>query len=122
MLYGYGAYGIPSDPDFDPQRLSLLRRGVAYVIAHVRGGGDLGGAWHDAGRGQHRDSPAIGAIHYLNKSVPADHLKSVMQGAGGDHSERALIYTFSFITARLKHHAAVSHSSAKIVRKPHSTA
>jgi oligopeptidase B len=57
VLYGYGAYGVPSDPDFDPQRFSLLTRGVAYVIAHVRGGGDLGGAWHDAGRGEARGKP-----------------------------------------------------------------
>jgi oligopeptidase B len=50
LLYGYGAYGIPMDPEFHSDRLSLLDRGFAFAIAHVRGGEDLGKAWHDAGR------------------------------------------------------------------------
>jgi oligopeptidase B len=57
MLYGCGACGVPSDPGFDPQRFSLLDRGLAYVIAHVRGGGDLGGAWRDASRAERRGQP-----------------------------------------------------------------
>jgi oligopeptidase B len=50
LLYGYGAYGLSSDPRFSSDRLSLLDRGMAYAIAHVRGGGDLGKPWHEAGR------------------------------------------------------------------------
>src|SRR6266699_1549809 len=49
-LEGYGAYGYPNDVYFSSQRLSLLDRGVIYAVAHIRGGGDLGKAWHDAGR------------------------------------------------------------------------
>jgi len=49
-LEGYGAYGYPNDVYFSSNRLSLLDRGVIYAVAHVRGGGDLGKAWHDAGR------------------------------------------------------------------------
>lgn len=41
-LYGYGAYGSSLDPWFSHARLSLLDRGVAFAIAHVRGGGELG--------------------------------------------------------------------------------
>jgi oligopeptidase B len=48
-LEGYGAYGDPNDVYFSSQRLSLLDRGVIYAVAHIRGGGDLGRAWHDAG-------------------------------------------------------------------------
>jgi oligopeptidase B len=50
LLYGYGAYGISSDPFFNSARLSLLDRGFAYAIAHVRGGEDLGRPWYDGGR------------------------------------------------------------------------
>jgi oligopeptidase B len=50
LLYGYGAYGLSSDPGFDSNRLSLLDRGFVYAIAHIRGGGDLGKPWHEAGR------------------------------------------------------------------------
>ncbi len=50
LLYGYGAYGISSDPIFNSARLSLLDRGFVYAIAHVRGGEDLGRPWYDAGR------------------------------------------------------------------------
>ncbi|HXG15870.1 MAG TPA: S9 family peptidase [Calidithermus sp.] len=50
LLTGYGAYGIPYPVTFSSTRLSLLERGVAYAIAHVRGGGEGGKRWHDAGR------------------------------------------------------------------------
>jgi oligopeptidase B len=49
-LYGYGAYGIPADVWFSPSRLSLLDRGLIVAIAQVRGGGEFGKKWHDAGR------------------------------------------------------------------------
>ncbi|MBI4247443.1 MAG: S9 family peptidase [Candidatus Rokubacteria bacterium] len=50
LLVGYGAYGIPYPVTFSSSRLSLLDRGLTYAVAHVRGGGDLGKRWHDAGR------------------------------------------------------------------------
>ncbi|WP_343572466.1 S9 family peptidase [Pseudomonas sp.] len=49
-LYGYGAYGESLDPWFSHARLSLLERGFIFVIAHVRGGGELGEAWYRAGK------------------------------------------------------------------------
>ena len=52
LLYGYGSYGLPADPRFMSQRLSLLDRGVVYAIAHVRGGGDLGRSWYEAAKMQ----------------------------------------------------------------------
>jgi oligopeptidase B len=50
LLVGYGAYGIAYPASFSSSRLSLLDRGVTVAIAHVRGGGELGKRWHDAGR------------------------------------------------------------------------
>src|SRR6266702_2731467 len=51
-IYGYGSYGYPLPVGFSPARLSLLDRGIVMVYAHIRGGGELGDAWHDAGKMQ----------------------------------------------------------------------
>jgi len=50
LLYGYGSYGLSMPVNFNSNRFSLLDRGVSYAIAHIRGGGELGKPWHDAGR------------------------------------------------------------------------
>ncbi len=55
-LYGYGAYGESLDPWFSHARLSLLNRGVAFAIAHVRGGGELGEAWYRSGKQEHKQN------------------------------------------------------------------
>lgn len=49
-LYGYGAYEASMDPYFSVARLSLLDRGGAFAIAHVRGGGEMGRRWYDGGK------------------------------------------------------------------------
>ena len=49
LLYGYGSYGASIPPTFSSNRLPLLDRGVVYAIAHIRGGGEMGKPWHDAG-------------------------------------------------------------------------
>jgi oligopeptidase B len=49
-VYGYGAYGIAIPPGFSTLRLSLLDRGFAFAIAHIRGGDDLGQQWHLDGK------------------------------------------------------------------------
>ncbi len=50
LLYGYGAYGEAMTPYFSSARLSLLDRGYAYAIAHVRGGDELGRSWYEDGK------------------------------------------------------------------------
>ena len=50
LLYGYGSYGASIPPTFSSTRLSLLDRGVIFVIGHIRGGGELGEEWRQAGR------------------------------------------------------------------------
>jgi oligopeptidase B len=49
-VYGYGSYGLPLPISFSPARLSLLDRGIVMAYVHIRGGGELGKPWHDAGR------------------------------------------------------------------------
>ena len=50
LLYGYGSYGASIPPTFSSNRLSLLDRGVIFAIGHIRGGGELGEEWREAGR------------------------------------------------------------------------
>jgi oligopeptidase B len=50
LLYGYGSYAIPMDPGFSATRLSLMDRGFAYAIAHIRGGTDMGYSWYEDGK------------------------------------------------------------------------
>jgi oligopeptidase B len=50
LLYAYGSYGASIPPTFSSSRLALLDRGVIFVIAHIRGGGELGEEWREAGR------------------------------------------------------------------------
>jgi oligopeptidase B len=49
-LYGYGSYGISLDMFFNSNWFSMVDRGVVVAVAHIRGGGEMGKAWHDAGR------------------------------------------------------------------------
>ncbi|HET6179468.1 MAG TPA: S9 family peptidase [Candidatus Sulfotelmatobacter sp.] len=49
-LYAYGSYGISMDMFFNSNIFSMVDRGVVTAVAHIRGGGEMGKAWHDAGR------------------------------------------------------------------------
>ncbi|MFN7118139.1 MAG: S9 family peptidase, partial [Saprospiraceae bacterium] len=50
LLYAYGSYGASMDPSFSSSRLSLLNRGFAYAIAHIRGGQEMGRQWYEDGK------------------------------------------------------------------------
>ncbi len=54
LLYGYGSYEISTDPAFRASRLSLLDRGFVFAMAHVRGGGEMGRGWYEAGKLEHK--------------------------------------------------------------------
>jgi oligopeptidase B len=88
LLYGYGSYGASMNPNFSSNRLSLLDRGVIYVITHIRGGGEMGEEWREAGRMMKKMNTFtdfIASAEYLvkNKYTSSDRL--VIQGgsAGG---------------------------------------
>merc|ERR1711976_967373 len=49
-LYGYGSYEICVEPQFDSKLISFLDRGIVYVIAHIRGGGEMGRLWYEEGK------------------------------------------------------------------------
>lgn len=54
LLFGYGSYGYSYDADFDSDVFSLVDRGFVIAIAHVRGGGEMGRKWKDAGKFEHK--------------------------------------------------------------------
>jgi len=88
LLVGYGAYGIALPVTFSSARLSLLDRGVAFAIAHVRGGGELGKRWHDEGRmlaKRNTFTDFISAAEFLieSGSTRADRLVIEGGSAGG---------------------------------------
>ncbi len=86
-LYGYGAYGESLDPWFSHARLSLLERGVAFAIAHVRGGGELGEAWYRAGKQAHKqntfDDFIACAEHLISTNVTTAERLAISGGSAG---------------------------------------
>jgi oligopeptidase B len=87
-VYGYGSYGYPLPMGFKSNRLSLLDRGVVMAYAHIRGGGDLGKPWHDAGRLQTKNNTFtdfIAAVEYLTGRGYGDPARVAIEGgsAGG---------------------------------------
>lgn len=70
-LEAYGSYGAPSDPYFSPFSLPALDRGVILATAHIRGGGDFGKPWHNAGKLMNKTNTFtdfIAASEFLIKS------------------------------------------------------
>lgn len=88
LLYGYGAYETSIDPYFSIARLSLLDRGAAFAIAHVRGGGEMGRRWYDQGklaRKQNSFSDFIACAQHLVDTgwTTPDRLVAEGASAGG---------------------------------------
>jgi oligopeptidase B len=88
LQYGYGAYGLSSDPGFSSALLSLLDRGFVYAIAQVRGGQELGRRWYDSGRllsKKNSFTDFVDATRFLVKEGYADPKRVFARGgsAGG---------------------------------------
>ncbi|MFV4914146.1 S9 family peptidase [Microbacterium lacticum] len=86
-LYGYGSYEHSIEPGFSVARLSMLDRGVVFAIAHVRGGGELGRAWYENGKLQHKrntftDFVAV-ARHLVASDVTSPALLVAEGGSAG---------------------------------------
>jgi oligopeptidase B len=87
-VYGYGSYGYSLPMGFNSNRLSLLDRGVVMAYAHIRGGGDLGKPWHDAGKmlvKRNTFSDFITAVEHLTATGYGDPSRVAIEGgsAGG---------------------------------------
>ena len=87
LLYGYGSYGVVVDPAFSPARLSLLDRGFAFSIAHIRGGEYLGRPWYEDGkllkkRNTFDDFIAVGR-HLVENGLAARNNLHAMGGSAG---------------------------------------
>ncbi len=88
LLYAYGSYGFGTPATFSGSRLVLLDRGLAYVIAHIRGGDDLGEQWYDDGKLMNKKNTFndfIDCAEYLiqQKWTSKDHLLIEGGSAGG---------------------------------------
>ena len=87
-LYGYGSYGASNDISFDSNLFSMVDRGVVAAVAHIRGGGELGTAWHDDGRMMHKKNTFtdfIACAEYLVAQGYGSKDRLVIEGrsAGG---------------------------------------
>ncbi len=87
-MYGYGSYGYPLPLGFSASRLALLDRGVVVAYAHVRGGGELGDPWHDAGKMMQKRNTFtdfIEAVEFLVREGYGDASRVAIEGgsAGG---------------------------------------
>jgi oligopeptidase B len=88
FLYAYGSYGIGMSATFSSQRLSLLDRGMAYAIAHIRGGDEMGEMWHEDGmlmKKKNTFNDFVDSADYLIKEKWTSKDRLVIQGgsAGG---------------------------------------
>ncbi|MPZ18689.1 MAG: prolyl oligopeptidase family serine peptidase [Luteitalea sp.] len=87
FLTAYGSYGFPSNVRFSSNRFSLVDRGVVYALAHIRGGGDLGKPWHDAGRMMNKKNTftdfIASAEHLLAKKYGAKDRLVIEGGSAG---------------------------------------
>jgi len=88
LLYGYGSYGYSISPTFSSNRLSLLDRGVIFVIGHIRGGSEMGEEWRQAGRMMNKmntftDFIACGEALVKMKYTSKDRLVIEGGSAGG---------------------------------------
>jgi oligopeptidase B len=87
-LTAYGSYGAPYDIRFDPDVFSLVDRGVVVAVAHIRGGGEMGKAWHDDGRMMHKKNTFtdfVASAEYLVAQGYGSKDRLVIEGrsAGG---------------------------------------
>ncbi|MEO5629085.1 MAG: S9 family peptidase [Thermomonas sp.] len=88
LQYGYGSYGASMDPGFNLGIISLLDRGMAYALAHIRGGQEMGRGWYEDGKmfnKLHTFNDFIDVTRWLvdNKYANRDRVAAMGGSAGG---------------------------------------
>ncbi|RIX32735.1 S9 family peptidase [Sphingomonas edaphi] len=83
FVYGYGAYGYAIPPSFSTSRLSLVDRGFAYAIAHIRGGDDLGYQWFLDGKLRKRNNTFNDFVDVTKGLIDAGYAKPGRVAAQG---------------------------------------
>ncbi|HKG68359.1 MAG TPA: S9 family peptidase, partial [Segetibacter sp.] len=88
LLYAYGSYGHSTDAAFNSSRLSLLNRGFAFAIAHIRGGQEMGRAWYENGKMMRKkntftDFIDCGKFLVEQKFTSKEHMYAQGGSAGG---------------------------------------
>ena len=91
LLYGYGAYEYSTDASFRASRLSLLDRGFVFAIAHVRGGGELGRAWYEAGRLERKANTFHDFVGCAEKLIALDYTSPARLVARGGSAGGLLV-------------------------------
>jgi prolyl oligopeptidase len=83
LLYGYGGFNVSQTPGFSATRLAWVEQGGTLAVANLRGGGEYGEAWHDAGRLLNKQNvfdDFIAAAEYLKTEGIADDGQIAIEG------------------------------------------
>lgn len=87
LLTGYGGFGVSHTPAFGRGLIALLERGGLYAVAHLRGGGEYGEAWHRAGMLEKKqnafDDFIAAAEHLVDQKLVAPDRLSILGGSNG---------------------------------------
>ena len=87
MLYGFGGFGLSEAPQFRPEVIAFLERGGVYATANIRGGGEYGHTWHEAGTFEKKQNvfdDFIAAAEYLvREKYASPQTLGIMGGSNG---------------------------------------
>jgi oligopeptidase B len=90
LLYGYGSYEVSVHPEFRTSRLSLLDRGFVFAMAHVRGGGEMGRPWYEAGSPGAQDE-YVHRLHRVRRTAHRQEVRCARSPRGARRERRRAV-------------------------------